>query len=261
MLLQRVDLVRESIMGKRSGNSGNNDEYWESIAQMQWDEIFSYVSDSTDVTLRRIASEVYGGGEDLFDSSTESTSALDTKKKNAQSTLKDFDLVEKVVLHMMEESGQVTFELAPVRESGVRATPTTTITPVGTFHRIKLNISQTVGECEAIFPNAKIVVNVHFLNGTSSDHPREVTLSINSLSLPTLEHDVSQDDYDEVGIELPKQTFTSKEWRQLGNVETESAVIQLGFKRLARGMVPAGSKLLRGYTLSQAFISIRSAST
>jgi hypothetical protein len=261
MLLQRVDLVRESIMGKKSGNSGNNAEYWESIAQMQWDEVFSHVSDSTDVTLRRIASEVYGGGEDLFDSSTESASALDTKKNNAQSTLKDLDLVEKVVLHMMEESGQVTFELAPVRESGVRATPTTTITPVGTFHRIKLNISQTVGECEAIFPNAKIVVNVHFLNGTSSDHPREVTLSINSLSLPTLEHDVSQDDYDEVGIELPKQTFTSKEWRQLGNVETESAVIQLGFKRLARGMVPAGSKLLRGYTLSQAFISIRSAST
>jgi hypothetical protein len=257
MLLQRVDLVRDSIMGKKGNHCTKNDEYWETIAQMQWDEVFSHVSDSTDVTLRRIASEVYGGGEDLFDSSTESTPALDTMKQNTQSSLEDHDLVDKVVLHMMEDSGQVTYELAPVREN----TPTTTITPMGTFHRIKLSISQTVGECEVIFPRAKIVANVQFQKDTLSHHPREVTLSIDSLSLPTMQHDASQDDYDEVGIELPTETFTSKEWRQIGNVETESVVIQLGFKQLARGMVPAGTKLLRGYTLSQAFISIRSAST
>jgi hypothetical protein len=260
MLLQRVDLIRESIMEMKSNNCGKDDDHWEAIAQMQWDEVFSHVTDSTDVSLRRIASEVYGGGGDLYDATVGINSALDTEENKSQSTLEGCDLVEKVVLQMMEESRMVVFELTPFREIGVAATPNTTVTPMGTFHRIKLSISQTVGECEAIYPDAKIIADVHFKSDTPSDQTREVTLSIDSISLPTVKHDASQDDYDEVGILLPAQTFTSKEWRQLGNIETESVVLQLGFKRLSRGMVPAGSSLLRGYGFSQAFISIRSPS-
>ena len=59
----------------------------------------------------------------------------------------------------------------------------------------------------------------------------------------------------EVGVALPPETFPSKEWRQLGDVEGKRVVLQLGFKRLSRGMVPAGSELLRGYALSQAFLT------
>ena len=53
----------------------------------------------------------------------------------------------------------------------------------------------------------------------------EVELSLHSLELPTVERSMSR------------------------------VVLQLGFKRLSRGMVPAGSELLRRYALSQAFLS------
>jgi hypothetical protein len=256
MLLQRVDLIRESIMGMKRKNCGRDDEYWENIAQLQWDEVFSHATDSTDMSLRRIASEVYGGGGELYETSIDKTSVLDVEMGKSQSTSEVCNQVDKVVLQVTEESGQVTYEFAPLQEYGVAATPTMTVTPSGTFQRIKLSISYTDGECEAIFPHAKIVATVSFQDGAP-----EVMLSLDSLSLPTVNHDASQDDYDEVGIELPLQIFTSKEWRQLGSVEAESAVIQLGFKRLARGVVPARSSLLRGYSLSQAFVSIRSPST
>lgn len=264
MLLQRVDLVRESIIGKRTANNQRDDDYWAMTAQIQWNQIFSHVTDSTDLTLRQIASEVYGGGEDDQETSHESTSLLlDIRKKNSQSTTLEYcDLVDKVVLHFVDDSGTSTFELAPARENGARAIPAATDTPLGTFQRFKLSISQMTGECEAIFPRAHAFAQVQFLNDNSSDHPQqEVKLSIDSIKLPTLEHEASQDGYDEVGIELPTSTFPSKEWRQLGNIEVDSVVIQLCFGRLARGLLPAGSDLLRGYTLSQAFLSIRSTSS
>jgi hypothetical protein len=261
MLIQRVDLIRESIMGMKRKNCERDDEYWEYIAQLQWDEVFSHTTDLTDMSLRLIASEVYGGGGELYDASIDKPSALDVETGESQSTSEVCDQVDKVVLQITEERGKVTYEFGPLQEYGVAVTPTTTVTPLGTFQRFKLIISHTDDKCEAIFPHAKIVATVYFRDVALSYRPREVMLSLDSLSLPTVNHTASQDDYDEVGIELPLQIFTSKEWRQLGSVEAESAVIQLGFKRLARGVVPARSSLLRGYSLSQAFVSIRSPST
>ncbi len=84
----------------------------------------------------------------------------------------------------------------------------------------------------------------------------ESLLSTDSLALPTVEHTASQNRYDEVGIELPLDSFpSSKEWRQLGDLERKSIVLQLGLERLERGIVPAGSSLLRGYALSRAYVS------
>eukprot|EP00580_Thalassiosira_gravida_P005745 CAMPEP_0201653286 /NCGR_PEP_ID=MMETSP0493-20130528/44909_1 /ASSEMBLY_ACC=CAM_ASM_000838 /TAXON_ID=420259 /ORGANISM="Thalassiosira gravida, Strain GMp14c1" /LENGTH=166 /DNA_ID=CAMNT_0048129817 /DNA_START=614 /DNA_END=1114 /DNA_ORIENTATION=+ len=162
------------------------------------------------------------------------------------------------MLHMEDGSDNtsVAFELVPVRSGRVAAT---TDTPLGPFQRIKMSISQTSGEGEAISPHAKAVAHIHFQKDPSSsnddDDPNKVVLSIESLALPTVEHTTSQNSYDEVGIELPPKTFPSKEWRQLGDLEGKSVVLQLGFKRLSRGVVPSGSTLLKGYALSQAFLS------
>ena len=131
-----------------------------------------------------------------------------------------------------------------------------------------MSISRTSGgECDAIFPHAKVEAIVRFRNdpyplpsSSECDGTGEVALSVDSLSLPTAVRgggggDAHCDSYDEVGIELPGSTFPPKEWRQLGEVEGGGVVLQLGFKRLPRGVVPAGSTLLRGYILSQAFLS------
>ena len=147
------------------------------------------------------------------------------------------------------------FELVPVQSGRAAAT---TDTPLGSFRRINMSISQTSGEEEAISPHAKAVAHIHFHKDPSSDDdydPNKVVLSIESLALPTVEHTSSQNSYDEVGIELPPKTFPSKEWRQLGDLEGKSVVLQLGFKRLLRGVVPAGSMSLKGCSLSQAFLS------
>ncbi|EJK78063.1 hypothetical protein THAOC_00061, partial [Thalassiosira oceanica] len=58
LLLERVDVVREGIAG------GNAADRYASIAEGQWADIFSGVTDAEDGTLRRIAGEVYGGAED-----------------------------------------------------------------------------------------------------------------------------------------------------------------------------------------------------
>ena len=260
LLLQRVDLLRESIVGRRNMQ---NDEYWEKIAQTQWEEIFSLVTDSTDVELRRIASEVYGGAG--LDGSTVMDAALDSslvgqENEPPQSTADDWKLalskpIEKVTL-LLEDGGNgntlASFDLVPVQNGSAAAA---TKTPLGPFRRIKMSISQTDGEGEAIDPRAKAVARIQFKSDPSSDNVNDVELSIDSLALPTAEHVTAQTCYDEVGIELLPQTFPSKEWRQLGDLEGKTIVLQLGFKRLPRGMVPAGSTLLRGYTLSQVFLS------
>ena len=71
-------------------------------------------------------------------------------------------------------------------------------------------------------------------------------LPLDLLTFPTLEHIIFQNIHDEVGIALLEPTFPSNEWRQLGDLEGKSIVLQLGFKRLSHDMVPAGLMLLRG---------------
>ena len=58
LLLQRVDSLRESVIGHKNVNS---DEHLISIIKHQWDEIFSHVTDSNDEELKRVAFEVYDG--------------------------------------------------------------------------------------------------------------------------------------------------------------------------------------------------------
>lgn len=263
LLLRRVDSVRESIVGKRGAR---DDGRWEGVIRTQWEEVFSRVTDVTDVMLRRIASEVYGGGmEDavVVGSSVDGNSYAaggpnHVPKEEPQVAADDWKKalsrpVQKVTLHIESGSSDSSeeFELVP-KQNGAAARITDT--PLGPFRRTKMSIEQTCGEGEAIFPHSKVVARVHFLEGPSSDSSDEAELSIASLALPTAEHTTSQNSYDEVGIALP-ETFSSKEWRQLGDLEGRSVVLQLGFKRLARGVVPAGSTLLRGYSLSQAFLS------
>ena len=270
LLLQRVDSLRESIFGKRSNM--RDGKFWERIAQTQWEEIFSHVTDSKDEELRRIASEVYGG-EGIDDAVANAAfcgdnSALPFAGRNdteeePQSTAEDWKValskpIEKVTLHLEDGNSNTlaAYELLPV-QSGATAS-TTTDTPLGPYRRVKMSISQMGGEGEAIFPRAKAVAQIQFKKDPSSDSSNDndaVVLSIDSLDLPTLEQSTSPNSYDEVGIALPPQTFPAKEWKQLGDLEGEAVVLQLGFKRLDCGIVSAGSTLLRGYTLSQAFVS------
>jgi len=265
LLLTRVDSLREGIVGKKERSMVRGDgAYWERVVRTQWEEIFSHVTDSTDVELRRIASEVYGGGMDDVMDGTSSSAGIqsDLKKEGPQSTGDDWRValskpIQKIMLHMEDGSDNIleAFDLFPVQHGRAAAT---TDTPLGPFRRIKMSISQTSGEGEAMSPHAKAVAHIHFHKDPSSsndDDPIEIVLSIESLALPTVEHTTSQTSYDEVGIELPPKTFPSKEWRQLGDLEGKSVVLQLGFKRLSRGVVPAGSTFLKGYALSQAFLS------
>mmetsp|Transcript_38730 Transcript_38730/g.81439 ORF Transcript_38730/g.81439 Transcript_38730/m.81439 type:complete len:247 (+) Transcript_38730:1366-2106(+) len=234
---------------------------------LRWDEIFCRVTDSTDEELRRIASEVYGGAgmdDSIVNSSgSELPSGEVQKDQSPQSTSEDWKVslskpVEKVVLQLNGgNDSPVQFELIPMYNKC-----TITDTPLGPFRRIKMSISQTSGEGEAVFPHAKANAHVHFQKDPSSssssgnDSAHEVIkLFIDSLALATVEHSTCQTSYDEVGITLLEENFPSKEWRQLGDLEGKSVVVQLGFKRLSRGTVPAGSTLLRGYAFSQAFLS------
>jgi len=273
LLLQRVDSLRESIVGKRNMH---NDDYWEGLVQTQWEEIFSHVTDSKDDELRRIASEVYGGSgmdDAMGISASDHASTFEGKNGLHKDIHRPTSMaeasnapiegewklalsksVQKVTLHLEDgstNSALGTFELVPVHNG---ADATTTETPLGPFRRLKMSISQTSGDGEAVFPRAKAIARVQFQKDASSDDSNEVILSIDSLELPTTDPDTSPNSYDGVGIVLPAN-FPSKEWRQLGDVQGKNVVLQLGFKRLPCGVVPAGSTLLRGYALSQAFLS------
>jgi len=260
LLLQRVDVLRESIVGGKRSNM-TNDQYWQKVADTQWDEIFSRVTDAKDEALRRIASEVYGGEgggmvDDVDDAIICHVAAEKDKKKEEvpQSNESSSKSIEKVVLTMSggNDNSLASYDLVPVRNG---AGITVTDTPHGPFQRLKLTLSQTSGDGEAVMPSAKVAADVHFEKVSSEDKGSEVsTLSLDSLALPTVEHTTSQNSYDEVGIELP-ETFSSKIWSQIGDKDGKGIVLQLGFKRLDRGVVPAGETLLRGYCLSQAFVS------
>jgi len=266
LLLQRVDVLRESIMGGKRSNM-TNDQYWQKVADTQWDEIFSRVTDAKDDALRRIASEVYGGegggmvdvvvDEDMTTSVSHVHAEQHEKKEEvpqstkAASSTKSF---EKVVLTMSggnSNNSLASYELIPVRNG---AGVTVTDTPHGPFQRHKLSVSQTSGDGEAVMPIAKVTACTSFASDDEESSYEQVTLSLDNLALPTVEHTTSQNSYDEVGIELP-DTFSSKVWTQIGDENGKGIVLQLGFKRLDRGVVPAGETLLRGYHLSQAFVS------
>ena len=263
LLLQRVDTLRESLVGsKRNMRDG---VYWERIAQSQWEQIFSHVTDSQDGDLRRISSEVYGGGEmgdvdatsGVVDSPLTSAAAQRTNLLPSEfqpAALEDkteisSTLMDKVELHVESLNTSLAFNLVPLQNG---ATATITNTPVGPFRRMKMSISQTTGEAEALCPRAKVVAR--FFDHSSKSET--VALSIDSLALPTVERSAPPNNCDEVGVTLPEDGFPRKQWRQLGSLEEgRGPVLQLGLTRLPRGTVPAGSTLLRGYALSDAFLS------
>ncbi|KAL3816955.1 hypothetical protein ACHAXA_001783 [Cyclostephanos tholiformis] len=282
-LLRRVDTLRESIAGGRMLDEG----HWATIANAQWDEIFSRVTDTKDEDLRRIAVEVYDGAigdANHFDIAGDAASEeyasspiddegndgpeMDGHGRIAEDWREALSKpIEKVLLQFTEDGGEngdsvSTFELVPAYDNdGAAGNVAITDTPLGPFRRRKMFIIRAAGDGEAIYPHAKAVAHVRFRNDTSITsslecNPGEIMLSMDSLLLPTVvRDDAFCDRFDEVGIELPESTFRPKEWRQLGDVERRSIVLQLGFRRLSRGMVPAGSTLLRGYILSQAFVS------
>jgi len=251
LLLQRVDSLRESLMG--SERNMRNGDYWDRIMQTQWKDIFSHITDSQDRDLRQIASEVYGGAGMGVDNKASGVvdNTLRTSQPNAaEDTAIPSTQIEKVVLQMESlNTSTMTFELVPLQNG---ATATITDTPVGPFRRLKMSISQTIGEIEALCPRAKVVARF-FRRSTKSE---VVALSTDSLALPTVKRTGPQNDCDEVGVVLRNNCFPPKEWRQLGSLEEgHGPVLQLGFRRLPRGSVPAGSTLIRAYTLSNAFLS------
>jgi hypothetical protein len=256
LLLQRVDSLRESIVGKQHWK---DESFWSDVVEKQWNEIFSRVTDSKDKELRRIASEVYeeseldddvGVGGETFEPGT-SQSNLDKASSTLDTTSWKIALAKplKCVTLRLEGGTQntVEFELTSVNNGQ----GTVTDTPLGKYRRIKLAISQTAGDGEALFPNANAIASIVFQQDALTTS--EVYLTMDSLSLPTDELNSTPNNYEELGISLPDH-FPSKKWCQLGDLQEKSVVLQIGFKRLECGVVPAGCTLLRGYALSQAFL-------
>ena len=191
--MRRVDTLRESVAG---GGRRPDGGHWETIARRQWDEIFSRVTDSKDEDLRRIAQEVYGGGAaDAYDVIV-AGDADDGGEGDAASPIEDENgpgmggsgriaaagdrraaapsgPIEKVLLRVAEdnEGGDdgrsiSTFELVPAR--GAAAAVAIEDTPSGPYRRLGMSISRTSGgECEAIFPHAKVEAIVRFRNDPS----------------------------------------------------------------------------------------------
>ncbi|EJK59722.1 hypothetical protein THAOC_20020, partial [Thalassiosira oceanica] len=165
LLLERVDVVREGIAG------GNAADRYASIAEGQWADIFSGVTDAEDGTLRRIAGEVYGGAEDGGGSDAwgpigrASPSVSGEEKKDDGATPGGSDLggemgedphshlpsgerwkiplsgpVERVTLELLGEkcggSTAHTFELVTSGRAHVTATP------LGRYGRTKMTIAR-----------------------------------------------------------------------------------------------------------------------
>ena len=95
-----------------------------------------------------------------------------------------------------------------------------------------------------------------FLSNNINNEVCNATLGRFELVLvPTSEHKSTPDTYGEL-IVLP-DNFPAKEWRQIGgDAQSKSIVLQLGFARIASGMVPAGCTYLRGYALKVAYLSL-----
>jgi len=258
LLLQRVDVVREEILRGRDSGWNRANEFCEEVARRQWEDVFCKVTDSRDNELKRIAEEVYGGAGISNDSDVDLQSravvAEALLQSNKSSLSKDDEWkghiskpLDKVTLVIQDNQGVSlgAFEFVPKNDDSGQISET----PLGPFRRMKLAIRRISGDGDAIFPSAKAVANIHF-QGDEQIH----TVS-GSISLPTTQHRSTPEGYDEVGISLPTDQYPSKEWRQIGDLDGRNVVIQLGFKRMSRGRVPAGCIFVRGYNLSQAFFS------
>ncbi|KAL7549096.1 hypothetical protein ACHAWF_012369 [Thalassiosira exigua] len=290
LLLTRVDVLRESLMrggGGRRGGRGSNDNggrSWEDVARRQWEDIFSKVADATDGTLRRIAAEVYGGtrlgdepevvadvdlggGGGGASPRNDASSRPPGEERKAAASM----LAEEVTLRLTEGDENGGASVATFRLTPLEGTAKTTDTPRGPYHRAKMSVERTDGDSDAVHPGARVAATVRFgergsraSSSSSSSANSDIELALDSLELPTMER--PRGDHDEVGIALPESDFPSREWRQLGDATSAlasgggtaggaAAILQLGFKRLARGTVSAGERRVRAYVLDRAFLS------
>jgi hypothetical protein len=248
LLLQRVDTLRISIVGKTQMNDPSN---WNAVIETQWNDIFSSVTDSRDHMLRRIGSEIYGGSG-LDDNGAKTLMNPGTSPRDDNNWKLEFSRpVEKVVLHVHNgNEPAIVFELVTVEDGNASVTDTL----LGPFRRIKLRPKLISGRAETIFPDAKVDAKVQFSSASQADLDHELSLSIGSLLLATIQPNSIPNEYEEVGVPLPDH-FPTKEWRQLGDLQDKRAILQLGFKRLECGIIPAGCTYLRAYKLDNAFIS------
>ena len=229
LLLQRVDSLRELVVGDGGDVAG--------LIMNQWNNIFLVVTDAADDQLKRICNEVYGGDTNDSEEYHDNYASVD----RPQAPLLSTRTFEKATLSL--ES--MIFEL---EDDGSEKKIVTT--KVGTFQRIKLRIGQISEGGEAVYPDSQASAIVYF-----SDQSFEIVEST-ELKLPTLNPKSTPDTFDELGIVLPDYYFKPKEWRQLGNVNSKSIVLQLGFGRLSHGLIPAGCTSVRGYALKVAFLSL-----
>lgn len=248
LLMQRVDTLRLSIVGK---TQVNNPSYWNAVIETQWNDIFSTITDSRDHMLRRIGSEIYGGSG-LDDHGAKAVSNPGTSPQDDNNWKLDFSRpVEKVMLYVHNgNEPTIVFELVTVEDGNASITDTL----LGPFRRIKLRPKPISGDVEAIFPHAKVDAKVQFCSVSRAGLDHELSLSIDSLLLATTQPNSIPNEYEEVGVSLPDH-FPTKEWRQLGDLQDKRAILQLGFKRLECGIIPAGCTYLRAYKLDNAFIS------
>jgi hypothetical protein len=236
LLLQRVDSLRELVVGDGGDVAG--------LIMNQWNNIFIRVTDAADDELKRIALEIYGDDAKDSEEYHDNNASVD----HPQAPLLSARTFEKVTLRLETQGSSVSAMTFELEDDGSEKKMVTT--KVGTFQRIKLRIGQISEGGEAVYPDSQASAIVYF-----SDQSFEIVEST-ELKLPTLNPKSTPDSFDELGIVLPDYYFKPKEWRQLGNVNSKSIVLQLGFGRLSHGLIPAGCTSVRGYALKVAFLSL-----
>jgi len=221
LLMQQVSLIRDSII---------RGEDWDDVAKIQYETIFSKITDSKDEILKNIA-DIYSLDE-VEDILGNSPNYDLTSQKVGGSILK--------VLYKgnQEKNGGVAniYILKLVGDS------TITDSSNGTFKRTKMEIShiqKEEEENEGIPHDSRMEIDIEFVG----ELPHKICLKCEALDLPRIE---SYENFES----LPKM-----QWRQLGSIQ-EKIVVQIGLRRLSKPIANDNCDVTTSsYELHTAFLS------
>lgn len=222
LLMQQVSLVRESIIKGKE---------WGKVAKVQYEEIFSNMTDATDNLLRNI-SDIYSmdGIENVIGNYQCSTFELTSQKVG--------DVILRVLVPSdnSQSDDYEEFEIFVTKSSG---NSTIVETNDGPFKRTKMNItSLDDGKIDEPIPqNSKIELSINF----EGEMPHSISLYCDDVNLPC------SVDANEI------ESFPSVEWRQFGSLQ-EKIAVQVGFKKLRKGFVKYGTTLAC-YKIQTIFLS------
>uniref|UniRef100_A0A7S4MMF6 Uncharacterized protein n=1 Tax=Odontella aurita TaxID=265563 RepID=A0A7S4MMF6_9STRA len=234
LLLEQVDSLREDLVPRGVD--------WDEIARDQFARIWSKITDATDSDLRRI-SEVYCGPSSASEDGGRGK-ILDRHRPEEPLSRPLREVQLRLYSLSKEFSAELgphiaSFRLLPADDSTKQSLAVPT--QHGLFVRMKLRIVQqcqenggNTGDLDVIapfpvLPMVQPVATVSFCGRPSFD----VDLSCNTLDLPNPFEGEMEGAEGDAPTEIPS-SLPSREWRQLGLLDENKLVLQLGFKRLSR---------------------------